>query len=213
MGQHELARAAKALRPTMRHFVLAGLQLRGRSETRKRCQEGSVENLTLPEDHDVVREGHQTKVPTLAVVGGGRKGIRRIGALLPESTQRPAPHSPVSLKALAISRGHVASDSRKSSTAVQPPRLCSDTSPAARCVEGLSYFRDESCVDQLEVQTDDFKQPTLGAVIRRKPFLFQRLRKFKRRECNLALLGTAAVVGVDLDRLLGVRRPRSAHSP
>jgi hypothetical protein len=85
--------------------------------------------------------------------------------------------------------------------------------PCDEDVEGLSYFRDESCADQLEVQTDDFKQPTLGAVIRRKPFLLQRLREFKRRQRNLALLGTAAVVGVDLDRLLGVRRLRSAHSP
>src|SRR5262249_26034242 len=72
--------------------------------------------------------------------------------------------------------------------------------PFGERVEGLSYFRDKSCACKLEIQTGNFKQPTLRAIIRRKPFLFPCLRTFKRRERNLALLCPPSVVSVDLDR-------------
>jgi hypothetical protein len=44
-----------------------------------------------------------------------------------------------------------------------------DNAPFGENVEGLSYFRDESYVDESKVQTDDFEQLTFCANIRSKP--------------------------------------------
>ena len=52
-------------------------------------------------------------------------------------------------------------------------------------VEGLSYLRDESCVVELAVQKNDFEDSTFRGVVRSKPLLFQSLREFKSRYCQM----------------------------
>ena len=51
--------------------------------------------------------------------------------------------------------------------------------PFGEHVEGLSYYRNESCVIEAAVQTDNFKDSSLCRITRLKPFVTKSLRKFK----------------------------------
>ena len=74
--------------------------------------------------------------------------------------------------------------------------------PFGEYVEGLSYFRDESCAVEPAVQKHDFEDTSLGSVVSRKPLLPQRLREFK----NFSRLLGCFVVGAVQHRALKWRR-------
>ena len=66
-----------------------------------------------------------------------------------------------------------------------PASTIRDKKPFDENVEGLSYLRDESCVVELAVQKNDFEDSTFRGVVRSNPLLFQSLREFKSRYCQM----------------------------
>ena len=70
--------------------------------------------------------------------------------------------------------------------------------PFGKNVEGLSYFRNESCAAERAVQTHDFEDSTLCIAIGGKPLLTKRLRKFKHFRRQLRSFVRRPVKGVNL---------------